>query len=345
MLISRSLLLLLFTTGVASAADSRTALPGPAPQSRGYGLLARSADCESCHATIFNEWRDSYHKKAFSDAAYRRALKREPTAFCRRCHAPESAPLQFPSALAQEHGVACVTCHMPSSNREIVTGISHAEAAAKAHAVRRDPRLSSDDACLRCHEFQFPDAKKRARPEFMQRTIFEHQASAHKDKRCIDCHMPKMADGHLSHRFLGGHDEATLRTALRVNAKTEESALKLELIPERVGHAFPTGDLFRRIVVEVAFQDAADVTLMTTRKDLMRKFMSERQMPAAAVRTCLSDTRLFGPTVLAFPLRTGTKKVSYNVRYQRVAFPFDQLGGPAALDGEVELTRGTLLLP
>lgn len=331
--------------------DEGPRLPGPAPQPRGYALLDKSEECAECHPAIAAEWRASYHKSAFSDPAYQRALHREPTAFCRRCHAPEAPPAAPPGKAAASHGVTCVTCHMPERGDEVVTGITHkdkdhtqagAATSPLVHRLRRDPRWSSDDACLRCHEFQFPDGRNRRRPEYMQLTIREHRDSRFASESCVDCHMPKQADGHRSHRFLSAHDEATLRAALHTTASVKDGRFLLRLEPAHVGHAFPTGDLFRRLVVDVQATDARQATIYSARRELMRRFESEEQRPGTRVRVCAADSRLFGVTALQFPIAASAQAVQYKVRYQRVAFPLDHRGGPAIIDGEVELAAGVV---
>lgn len=320
---------------VSAQAGGAAGLPGPAPQRRGQPAAAINAECERCHVTITAEWRDSYHRRAYTDDAFQRALAREPLAFCRRCHAPESDPQEPATGWARESGVACVTCHLIGGS--IRTGLGgRAAAEPSPHPVQRDQRLSADAACASCHEFQFPDAHARRRPELMQATLREHRASSEAPVPCIDCHMPRQADGHRSHRFLGGHDAETVRGALVVQAKREAGEAVLTLIPRKVGHALPTGDLFRRLVVEVV-EIGAPGTAPQARY-LMRRFSTQQQL--GMVRVTTEDTRLVGPTELRFPLNTGPAR--FRVRYQRVAFPRDHRGGPAEIDGEIEILAGQI---
>jgi hypothetical protein len=106
--------------------------------------------------------------------------------------------------------------------------------------------------CRSCHEFGFPDARLRERRELMQSTMSEHNAVGER-RGCVDCHMP-LLDRHRSHRFPGGHDEDLLRTAVQVSAKRNGAVLQLALHPKQVGHALPTGDWFRRLVVTAQSQ-------------------------------------------------------------------------------------------
>lgn len=336
-MITRRVLCFLIGLAAAGGAPVRaeagaTGLPGPAPQRREKPAAAINAECERCHVAIAAEWRDSYHRRAYSDESFQRALAREPLAFCRRCHAPESDPREPATGWAHDSGVACVTCHLIGGS--IRTGLGgRASTEPSPHPVQRDARLSADAACASCHEFQFPDAHARRRPELMQATLREHRASSQAAVPCIDCHMPRQADGHRSHRFLGGHDAETVRGALTVQARREAGEAVLMLMPRKVGHALPTGDLFRRLVVEVESAGAAPQA-----RYLMRRFSTQQQL--GLVRVTTGDTRLVGPTELRFPLGTGPAR--FRVRYQRVAFPRDHRGGPAEIDGEIEIVAGEI---
>jgi len=87
----------------------------------------------------------------------------------------------------------------------------------------------------------------------MQRTAEEHAKTAD-GRTCSDCHMPR-SEGprpHKSHRFPGGYDVAMLKSALEIRAeRPQPTRVRVHLRPVGVTHAMPTGDLFRRLVVEV----------------------------------------------------------------------------------------------
>ena len=335
-------LLLVRGPGRVSAAAA-LALPGPAPQQRQQSPAGLNKECEKCHPAIAREWRDSYHRLANQDPAFQRALAREPAPFCRRCHAPEADPSRDATGWAAENGVACVTCHVLDG--QIVSGNVHPGKPAP-HPLRRDARLAEPAACARCHEFQFPDGRLRRRPEFMQLTLTEHRAAADATTSCVSCHMPRVPDGkggsHRSHQFLGGHDELKLRAALHVQAVRHSDRVTLHLTPQHVGHALPTGDLFRRLVLQL--QVDGEPNLPGLRRDLMRHFEAVQELPGKRVRVTASDDRLTGPTAISFPLppQAQNRPVRWQVTYERVAFPFDQRGGQAAVDGAVVLDSGTL---
>jgi hypothetical protein len=218
------------------------------------------------------------------------------------------------------HGVACVTCHLAGG--QIVT-------------------WQKDRACTRCHQFSFPDGSARVRPEWMQTTVDEHRASELRDKDCVDCHMP-LQDGHRSHRFAGGHDADLLRRSIKVRASRQgPGEVLLTLMPLHVGHAFPTGDLFRRIEVRLSALLPEGKTVLASRY-LMRHLAMETQVPGTFTQVVRSDDRLFGETTLHFSLpEAAGNKVEWTLTYQRVVLPGAR---PSArsLDGSVILASGTL---
>lgn len=317
-------------------------LPGPAPQRRVQSAEAANRQCEGCHVEIAAEWRQSFHRGAYTDPAFHRAEQLEPRPFCRACHAPEADPSRPAVGWAKEAGVACVTCHLIEDR--IISG-SPQRLNRAPHPVVYDPRLSGDGACRRCHEFGFPDGQARVRPEFMQSTIREHARSNFADRACASCHMPRVGSGrgHLSHRFAGGHDEALLRRSIRVSAeRSGPHALRLRLIPNGVGHALPTGDLLRRIVVTVFCTDSAGAPWRVQRL-LTRHFSVEEQRPGTHVTVTRSDDRVMGPTDLLFTLPADRcrEPPQFRVTYERVLVPAATRGlDDAILDGQVLLAGG-----
>ena len=333
--------MLLALLGAPSDGDEE-GLPGPASHRRASHVsgAAINQECEGCHVAIAAEWRASQHRQSNTNPAFVRSLSKQPLPFCRRCHAPEADPKKEASGWAAENGIACITCHL--LGEKISSGISNQgklpTAQDLAHPIVRDARLSGDGACERCHEFQFPDGRWRRRPEFMQLTVREHAQSLHAETSCIECHMPRAADGHRSHRFLSGHDEATLRAALRIEANLRGDALEIVLTPQRVGHALPTGDLFRRLLVRVEDPKAGDRLL--AQQALTRRFSFEQQVPGATVRVTAGDDRIYDSKTLHVPLAANIEEVRWSVRYQRVLFPQGASNGRAIVDGEVILGQG-----
>jgi len=331
-------------------------MPHPAPPPRTRDRPAAQAGCVTCHPAIAREWSESLHHVAGTDEPYREALAREPLPFCQACHVPEAPPRQTPSAWAEAVGVGCVTCHLTTD--DAVLAIPGAHDPATPHRLRRDPAFAGPDACAGCHEFAFPDARIIPRPDLMQSTVQEHAASWAADYACADCHMPWVDDGdargHRSHRFAASRDPELLARAVGVSARRLPGDLvELTLTPHAAGHAFPTGDLFRRLELRVQVIDDADPRA-PQRRNLGRSFAARPHGPVLA-RAELSDTRLHGePVLVRFDLHAGPGPVAaicedlshswvaWELRYQRVAFPDPRRRDGAALDGELIVAHGVL---
>lgn len=247
---------------------------GPLPKPRRGRMLdavRADAECQSCHPQEAEEQRRSLHGRAAVDPAYRAALAIEPSPFCEACHAPEAAldpaaVAAVPSSSAPvatleksvpteviAMGVGCVTCHVAEYGEILAAprrDSSPGSAAPRAHAVRRSRAFARTGGCAGCHEFRFPRGSTGSGDgDFMQATVREHARSRGAERGCADCHMP-LVSGRRSHAFADVRDPAWLRERLHASAaRTGESTLRITLVQSDPGHAFPTGDLFRRLAV------------------------------------------------------------------------------------------------
>ena len=305
-------------------------MPGPSP--RGHEDAAVSnARCESCHTEIAAEWRESQHRAAFRDPSFARAFLREPLPFCQGCHAPEGNTAARPSRAVADMGVACVTCHVVGgrilaaarATGEAADGTAGAKKA--PHEIVRSASFGSDRACAGCHEFSFPDGRAA-----MQSTITEHRASATAGAPCSGCHMPRSrgegdAPPHRSHGFAASHDTARLRSAIGVDAtRTAPRVVRVTLTPRGVGHAFPTGDLFRRLAVYATTTDDSGHTRPAASRFLSRHFEAKPGPTGELQRSETGDDRVGrngpGPTLVDLELdaRAAGRAVSWRVAYERV---------------------------
>ena len=275
-----------------------------------------NATCTDCHGEIADEWRASLHSASNTDASYQRSFRREPRAFCRNCHEPEGRSEELAAI-----GTACITCH----------GTDHAA-----------PK-QGDAACAGCHEFSFPDRGQSVNAlDRMQLTLLEHAQSSNAATSCVDCHMPKVGDGptaHRSHVFAASRDPDMLRSAVNVAANMitvdGKSFAEITLSPGATGHAFRTGDLFRRLAITVEQVDDLGMTMNFERQTVGRVFevRDTHQTPS-------SDTRPGAPgrpqTTLRFPIRDASLgRLRYSLDYQRVLTASRTL---------VEVERSTRLL-
>ncbi len=230
---------------------------GPAPSPL-RGLDAD--DCAACHAAIAAEWRASLHALSWRDELFRVSYAQEPDAFCRNCHAPlMAAGAAEPDARAQREGVSCAVCHVRDGH-VLGTGAGRGDAPPMAdpHPLQVRAELASSGFCAGCHQFDFPAVPHAAYApsgEPMQDTFGEWSRSdaAARGESCQHCHMPWRTDAHgqryRSHAFPGVTRELLSRAVrVEVSATREGGGVTVRatLRPGAIGHAFPSGDLFRQ---------------------------------------------------------------------------------------------------
>lgn len=339
---------LIVAVAVASAAGvwadvSAPSLPRPGPQAResGYDPVEENARCEGCHTEIAAEWRGSQHRTAWDDPVFQAAYAVERQAFCRECHAPEYDPRHEP-AEARHTGVGCVTCHVQGEPKSLIVGARSLAAKGDRHGVVGDPRMASSRACAACHQFEFLQPQESA----MQSTLEEHAASPYAAASCQSCHMPSVSGSdsarHKSHRFRVQGDQDLLRSALSVSAQSaEERSLVLALRTNKVGHAVPTGDMFRRLEVRARIDGGPRARPVV----LARRF---RMTPTerGPARLQVGDDRLPAngearEVVLRFSEDIAGREVIWQVAYQRMDAGMAELFGIDPEKDEVIVAEGT----
>jgi len=308
--------------------------------------------CESCHAAIAREWLGSRHRQAATNLEFATAFRDEPDPFCWSCHAPE-APSPTVSASAGESalagaGVACVTCHVDAQGA--THGASREPRFGAPHAVLRDAAFQRVASCGACHEFAFPDPA-RERREMMQTTLSEHSRSAFSDASCADCHMPRQgSDRHRSHAFASTRDPSAIARAVRVVAERDAGVVRIHVSPERVGHAFPTGDLFRRLRVTAEVVVAGRV-VRREQRFLARHFARRAQQSGALRRELSYDDRPGasaehgGAVAVELDLASFAveRPIRWQVSYERVQHLQGDGEDEATVAGSVLLASGELL--
>ncbi len=335
----------------SAAADppkpTRTSMPHPRPaRAPGYDVAGVNASCERCHADIASEWRASLHRASATDPVYQRAHAREPLAFCASCHAPEG---DARAAI----GVACVTCHVPDAAVLAVptapsNGTHVAAPRAAPHAVMRDARFATPEACAACHEFRFPTAPSDSAwpSDFMQSTVHEHARSRSAATSCASCHMPRVADargGHASHAFAASRDETSVRAAVTVAASRPSRArVRIVLTPRAVGHAFPTGDLFRRLAVSAEARDARGQLRVRDEAFLARHAPQQPRAPGLPKDDRVAIDGSSSTVWLDVAGAADGDTIAWRVVYQRVEHLTSTNDRDAVVEGEIVVASGTL---
>ena len=342
----RAVALTALIVSAMAGCDGTGAVSFPASSDGAPGVARLTANdrCERCHSQIAAEWRTSRHRAAFTNDAFGRAYALEPDPFCSGCHAPEAKELDAP-ALA-EAGVACVTCHLDADGAVLAADTSSDEA---PHALRRTAAFARPDACARCHEFAFP-SPLRDREEMMQTTVREHAASPFANVSCAGCHMPPgEIGGHRSHAFASSRSNEAIERALRVQTTRSDGAVTLSISTEHVGHAFPTGDLFRRLRLTAEATDS-EGTERRVQDYLARHFKSRRGSSGRWFRTEVDDDRPGGrrhpdgstTTVLDLGPFARTLPIRWQVAYERVDHLDRDSEDGASVADSVLIAGGTL---
>lgn len=310
-------------------------MPGPARADYVRGTRAEDdAGCVKCHSAEAREHEASLHRASFEDGSFQRGYLAEPLAFCRSCHAPEAAPGHEPDAFARTRGVACVTCHKPDPAGPVMSSPS-ARPSRAPHDVARVKDFGTR-ACAGCHEFAFPGAEALGAEGRMQKTMSEHAASSARDRSCADCHMPKDEAARSGHRFAASRDPALLARSVTVDvARTPEGFVAFTIRARDVGHAFPTGDLFRRLVLRVRGPRGV------VERPLDRTFGARKDERGRVVRFETRDRRPAPEERVLVPIAAGAG-VRYELVYQRVVAVGQTPPFAVTVDDEIELARGAL---
>lgn len=261
----------LFTTegGPVVLGDPPTGISGTEP-----------SDCAACHAEIAAEWASSAHAHAWRDPLFQAELQVSQEAPCRHCHAPLVPDVAVrgttPGALVLDgealaaRGIDCAVCHVRAGHVFGPEGRGGDE-----HAALRDARLATSAFCGSCHQFDFPAPAPGQRNRYhpgqpLQNTLVEWSQSRYADRPCQQCHMPIAGEAgqrHASHAFRTLDDPAFMARAVRVTAKAQRHGgvvrVTVVISPAEIGHAFPTGDMFRQAVLTVSTGAAHDREILT----------------------------------------------------------------------------------
>ena len=321
----------------------------------GVPMQLRAEQCGWCHTEEYAEWSASRHRTSWTNATLQAGYIVEPQDFCVYCHAPlaeqtaevlanrawyraqhprtPAAPV--PARLAEPYaaeGVTCVACHWRAGQLHGPTGPEDA-----AHPVSAAAELRDAAFCAGCHEFNMPeghDGTVSFTDEPMQKTYSEWQAWGGPET-CQDCHMPGGA-----HTFRGANDRALLEASVDVAAVRTPEGLLLCLESVGVGHHLPTGDLFRRLSLQVDRGAGFETVL-----ELGRTFQLVADAQTGEIHKVLqADTALRPgePREVLVPLDDAGGAVQWRLRYHYGSAQDEALGLVAREALVVTLAEGRL---
>jgi hypothetical protein len=241
---------LFVVTGINSR---RTSIPA------GDGAKLDHTSCQQCHQDAWREWEASMHARAWRDATVQASFgtfgfDRK----CQSCHAAEPT-LASPDAepvlrvADVESGVNCLTCHQLPDG-----GVAARRTIANAPCrPTESPLFMSSASCGVCHVASQKD--------------WSASSFASKRQECQTCHMPMLAGTGKgrSHAFLGGHDDATVRSGVRMEAARDSEQVVVRLANETTGHNFP-GERHHRMLIVQIIERAADGEIVLSQQDTIK---------------------------------------------------------------------------
>ncbi len=275
-------------------------------------------ECGTCHPTIYKEWQESAHSRAWTNEVYQQKLKekreatkskREPTV-CYDCHIPQSVlarlgrkPRRRKDQKTFHEGVTCVACHEHN-------GKIHGPFGSKtdAHPVEKNPVFTTKNVvtlCKSCHNTNIGPVLKVVKD-------FEGSGLAAKGESCIGCHMTEV-ERHIavnalgnpigqkrkgrSHRILGPRDPEFLASAFKLQSKRNGKDIDV-IVENKAGHKVPALTL-RRFVFHVRQLDKNGAELAKGKFELhhenLLKVTEKRHFP--------------------FPFKQGTHKVEIRAEH------------------------------
>jgi hypothetical protein len=136
-----------------------------------------------------------------------------------------------------------------------------------------------------------------------------------------------------------------LRAALSVRAwRASPSSITLVLTPGRVGHAFPTGDLFRRLVISAEAVGEDWIVLGEASRSLYRRFEMREIQPGHTLRHLIGDDRVGvgRPEPMELDVGEGARgqPIAWRVEYQRVEHPLGEDESAAVVAESIVIADG-----
>lgn len=300
-----------WTTIAARLGDWPFLVPIPQlpPMKLGNGALlgVKASDCRPCHRAIRDEWAQSTHATALRDLQFLAEIAKPdaPRWLCLNCHIPvqnqrrymvtpatplrdrdddvrfiEEVPNPGFDLKMQAESITCASCHvrLDDAGRSVIVG-PHAAPSGTPHPVRED-RAALHAVCVRCHS----PGPARITPTFFCwfQTADELAAGPWAGKAdCVDCHMPRGADGRARHHWVGGgvpkwyaaYDSLLARgwtpgldvEPVVVTRQGDSLRASVAYANARAGHDLPTADPERYLLLEVALVDEGGRSLADRR--------------------------------------------------------------------------------
>lgn len=226
---------------------------GPPP----LGLTPAAASlapeqCARCHAAQFRQWTGSIHARAASPGLLAQI---EPVAHaskdfvesCTRCHTPLAEQRRQVAGKAnrafdgelQQQGITCAGCHVRQWQRFRPIAVASSLLPLPNYPLTTLPIYERSDFCLPCHQLP-PALSVNNQPLLNTYKEWLEGPYMARGVQCQHCHMPNR-----EHTFLGVHDAATFRQAMRLDASARRQKdgsvdILVEIHNVGAGHYLPT---------------------------------------------------------------------------------------------------------
>jgi nitrate/TMAO reductase-like tetraheme cytochrome c subunit len=249
-------------TGAPAAVKGPDAAPAAPAAAREPFQVAE--DCRSCHQDVWDEWKTSYHGKAWTDPMVQQLSNGFRMPECIDCHAPLPihvtgvAQRVAPRKHSRGDGVDCITCHLMDDGVSVAaTRDVDTSATPAACRPRKVDEMANATVCAGCHN---------------QHETLNELADSGIGKTCADCHMTPVdravaaAPGGAapaaaprkgrSHVFPGAHDPEMHRRAAKLEVAVEAGAVVARVTNVGAGHKMPTDARHRSYNLFVSVTDA-----------------------------------------------------------------------------------------
>ena len=307
---------------------------------------SRTAEnCKMCHKKIYDDWKESYHGKAWTDERFKNTTKNYEKKECLACHAPEP---MFETGLTkdpelrfdyQEEGINCYSCH--AQDRVIVGPYKESTL---FHSTRREKKFRTVEMCQSCHPSTFKEWKERKFP------------LSNKRYTCQSCHMsavfsknPQRAskygpirNGILRHDIKGAHSISHIRDAFEnFGVRIEGDNLKIILVNNSAAHRIPTGISGRKFEIRAQMLDG-DGNALKVGKNVQIREIFERNIPGKEGPKMMADTKREDSSMAQgfdskfeklIPLPEGTMLIQYKILF---FMDREDKEGRVVLEGELK---------
>lgn len=237
------------SAGAALAESGGLFTRGLAPLDLGRTSAAEvsAASCRDCHTAIWDEWAASRHAVAWTNGIFQREFGTQPLDWCVRCHAPLAKGDAASVDATAAEGVNCAVCHLRDGKM-----LATERRDGSPHDTEVRAELGTADYCAGCHQFAFPvvDVDKqvtRYTEHPMQDTVAEFHEGVRADQpgECLGCH----GNSPAGHRYPGAHADGVVQHAIGMEVCRAGGDLRVSLTNRGAGHAVPTGDLHRHMIL------------------------------------------------------------------------------------------------